>query len=331
MVTTPSGGQVLLDKGFYNITGLAWSGRGKIKRVDVSVDGGRNWRTARLEGAGADQGLTRFNIDWVWDGKPAYLQSRAIDETGYVQPTYRPAARGARHALDLSQQRDPVLAGAGKRRGEQCPAVRNATAIAAGRCWRSRVWCRASAPWPSAPLSPASAAPPRRQEIDGLGHRRAPRLQGLAQGRGHRWRRARTCGRPNARPATASSASPTRCSRRSSAAPPRTTSRPAASRACETTRRYPGRTTLMKVATLSTLWDYINRAMPWNAPKTLSTDEVYARDGLPAEPGRRACRTTSRCRDKNIAEVQSAAQPQRHDHRRTAVAGQDHGNGASPT
>jgi sulfane dehydrogenase subunit SoxC len=47
VITTPSGGQVLLDKGFYNISGLAWSGRGKIKRVDVSVDGGRNWRTAR--------------------------------------------------------------------------------------------------------------------------------------------------------------------------------------------------------------------------------------------------------------------------------------------
>ena len=44
MVTTPSGGQVLLDQGFYNITGLAWSGRGKVKHVDVSVDGGRNWR-----------------------------------------------------------------------------------------------------------------------------------------------------------------------------------------------------------------------------------------------------------------------------------------------
>src|SRR5512136_2468149 len=50
VVTTPSGGQVLLDKGFYNISGLAWSGRGKIKRVDVSVDGGRSWRTARLQG-----------------------------------------------------------------------------------------------------------------------------------------------------------------------------------------------------------------------------------------------------------------------------------------
>jgi sulfane dehydrogenase subunit SoxC len=86
VITTPSGGQVLLDKGFYNITGLAWSGRGKIRRVDVSVDGGRNWRSARLEGPVLNKCLTRFNLDWVWDGKPAILQSRAIDETGYVQP-----------------------------------------------------------------------------------------------------------------------------------------------------------------------------------------------------------------------------------------------------
>ena len=89
VITTPSGGQVLLDKGFYNISGLAWSGRGKVKRVDVSVDGGRNWRTARLETPVLDRCLTRFNIDWVWDGKPTLVQSRATDETGYVQPTYR--------------------------------------------------------------------------------------------------------------------------------------------------------------------------------------------------------------------------------------------------
>lgn len=88
VVTTPSGGQVLLDKGFYNISGLAWSGRGKVRRVDVSVDGGRNWRVARLEGPVMDRCLTRFNLDWVWDGQPALIQSRATDDTGHVQPTY---------------------------------------------------------------------------------------------------------------------------------------------------------------------------------------------------------------------------------------------------
>jgi sulfane dehydrogenase subunit SoxC len=98
VVTTPSGGQVLLDKGFYNVSGLAWSGRGKVRRVDVSVDGGRNWRQARMEGPVLSKCLTRFNLDWVWDGKPALIQSRATDETGHVQATYRAlrAVRGSR-------------------------------------------------------------------------------------------------------------------------------------------------------------------------------------------------------------------------------------------
>jgi sulfane dehydrogenase subunit SoxC len=68
---------------------MAWSGRGKIKRVDVSVDGGRNWREARLESPVLTKAITRFNIDWVWDGKPAILQSRATDETGHIQSSYR--------------------------------------------------------------------------------------------------------------------------------------------------------------------------------------------------------------------------------------------------
>jgi len=98
VITTPSGGQTLLDKGFYNISGLAWSGRGKVKRVDVSSDGGRSWRTARLETPVLSKALTRFNIDWVWDGAPVVLQSRAMDETGYVQPKINQlrAVRGSR-------------------------------------------------------------------------------------------------------------------------------------------------------------------------------------------------------------------------------------------
>jgi sulfane dehydrogenase subunit SoxC len=98
VVTTPSGGQVLLERGYYAISGLAWSGRGKVRKVDVSVDGGRSWRPARLETPVLSKCLTRFNLDWTWDGKPALVQSRATDETGYVQPTYRQlrAVRGSR-------------------------------------------------------------------------------------------------------------------------------------------------------------------------------------------------------------------------------------------
>ncbi|HSW83105.1 MAG TPA: sulfite dehydrogenase, partial [Usitatibacter sp.] len=98
VITTPSGGQTLLDRGFQNVTGLAWSGRGRVKRVDVSFDGGRNWRTARLESPVLPKCLTRFNIDWIWDGNPAILQSRAMDDTGYVQPRINQlrAVRGTR-------------------------------------------------------------------------------------------------------------------------------------------------------------------------------------------------------------------------------------------
>jgi len=98
VITSPSGGQLLLDRGFHEIRGLAWSGRGKVRRVDVSTDGGRNWRTAKLQPPILPKALTRFRIDWTWTGAPALLQSRVIDETGYVQPSIRElrAVRGTR-------------------------------------------------------------------------------------------------------------------------------------------------------------------------------------------------------------------------------------------
>ena len=98
VITSPSGGQVILDGGYHQINGLAWSGRGKVKRVDVSTDGGRNWRTATLQQPVHTKALTRFRIDWNWNGGPALLASRAIDDTGYVQPMIRQlrAVRGTR-------------------------------------------------------------------------------------------------------------------------------------------------------------------------------------------------------------------------------------------
>jgi sulfane dehydrogenase subunit SoxC len=69
------------------LTGLAWSGRGKIARVDISVDGGKNWTPARISGDAKPMALTRFHYDMNWDGQEMVIMSRAIDETGYVQPT----------------------------------------------------------------------------------------------------------------------------------------------------------------------------------------------------------------------------------------------------
>ncbi|QQO17024.1 sulfite dehydrogenase [Bradyrhizobium diazoefficiens] len=87
IITRPSGGQRLSAAGFHEITGIAWSGHGKIVRVDVSVDDGKSWQEARLQEPVLTRALTRFRLPWHWDGKPTVIQSRAIDETGYVQPT----------------------------------------------------------------------------------------------------------------------------------------------------------------------------------------------------------------------------------------------------
>jgi len=88
VVTSPSPENPLKGKGKYWLEGLAWSGRGKVKAVDVSFDGGISWRKARLTGMIEPRALTRFGLEWDWDGSPALIQSRCIDETGYVQPTY---------------------------------------------------------------------------------------------------------------------------------------------------------------------------------------------------------------------------------------------------
>ena len=87
VITSPSGEMLLDGPGFYEITGLAWSGRGAVARVDVSTDGGKTWRRASLQGPVLPICHTRFRIPWQWDGKEAILQSRCVDDTGYVQPT----------------------------------------------------------------------------------------------------------------------------------------------------------------------------------------------------------------------------------------------------
>lgn len=87
VITSPSPGHVLHSQGFHEISGLAWTGSGRVKRVDVSVDGGAHWREARLEEPVLSRALTRFKLPWHWDGRPAILQSRVTDETGFVQPT----------------------------------------------------------------------------------------------------------------------------------------------------------------------------------------------------------------------------------------------------
>jgi sulfane dehydrogenase subunit SoxC len=97
VITRPSGGQHLSGgPGFYEVSGLAWSGRGRIRKVEVSTDGGMSWHDAALQEPVLSKALVRFRVPWQWDGGPAMLQSRAIDETGDMQPRHADivAARG---------------------------------------------------------------------------------------------------------------------------------------------------------------------------------------------------------------------------------------------
>jgi sulfane dehydrogenase subunit SoxC len=76
-----------MRKGYVQITGLAWSGAGKVAKVDVSVDGGKTWKEAKIDGPVHSKAHTRFNFDWEWTGQEAMIMSRTTDETGDVQPS----------------------------------------------------------------------------------------------------------------------------------------------------------------------------------------------------------------------------------------------------
>ncbi len=87
VITFPSGGQQLPGPGIYQLTGLAWSGGGAVRKVEVSTDGGQTWKEAQIRGAVHPKAHTRFGMDWKWEGQECVLQSRCTDELGQVQPT----------------------------------------------------------------------------------------------------------------------------------------------------------------------------------------------------------------------------------------------------
>ena len=87
VITAPSGTMQLPELGIYSITGMAWSGHGAVRRVEVSADGGASWAEAELQSEPGPLRPTRFRIPWRWNGGPAVLQSRAIDDRGHVQPS----------------------------------------------------------------------------------------------------------------------------------------------------------------------------------------------------------------------------------------------------
>jgi sulfane dehydrogenase subunit SoxC len=87
VITFPSGAQQLHGTGFYEISGLAWSGGGAVHRVEISVDGGRTWKDAQLQAPVLKKAHTRYRLPWNWDGQEAVLMSRTTDDTGDIQPS----------------------------------------------------------------------------------------------------------------------------------------------------------------------------------------------------------------------------------------------------
>jgi len=87
VITRPSGGHKLAGAGFQEVSGLAWSGKGRIRQVEVSTDDGKTWGEAELDEPVLSKALTAFRFPWKWDGAETVIQSRCTDETGYLQPT----------------------------------------------------------------------------------------------------------------------------------------------------------------------------------------------------------------------------------------------------
>jgi sulfane dehydrogenase subunit SoxC len=106
VITRPSGGQKLTGHGSYEITGLAWTGGGAVRKVDVSIDGGRTYKEAQLQQPVHRYAHTRFRFPWKWSGEEAVLQSRCTDERGEVQPTIAEAAKNLGVSPDYFYQAD---------------------------------------------------------------------------------------------------------------------------------------------------------------------------------------------------------------------------------
>lgn len=116
VITFPSYPYVLPEEGWWEIRGLAWSGRGRITRVDVSTDGGRNWTPAELQGPIFSKSTVRFRHLFEWNGRDTLILSRATDETGYVQPTVQQLweARGPQTSYHQNHQRAWKIARTGE-------------------------------------------------------------------------------------------------------------------------------------------------------------------------------------------------------------------------
>ena len=255
VITSPSGRQKMQGPGLYQISGLAWSGFGRIRRVEVSADGGQSWARSRARRAGAVEALTRFRMPWRWDGSPSVLQSRAIDETGAVQPTRAAliAARGA--AIPLSLQRDPELERRGGGRNQQRLCLAS-TRVAAAAALSPGSRCAA------AQEGPDLGVPATPEQVAGWDISIGPDGAGLPPGSG-----TAAAGKVDLRGEV-----PRLPRRRRRGAAQRSARR----RAGHDARRRAVRTVGSYWPYATTVFDYVRRAMPIVQPQSLTADETYA-------------------------------------------------------
>jgi sulfane dehydrogenase subunit SoxC len=105
VITYPSGGHKLAGHGTYQISGLAWSGGGAVRKVEVSTNGGQSWKEAEIRGPIHKMAHARFGLDWKWDGQECVLKSRCTDDVGQVQPTREELAKYLGHPPDYFNKR----------------------------------------------------------------------------------------------------------------------------------------------------------------------------------------------------------------------------------
>ena len=199
VITFPSGGQQLPSAGPYEISGLAWSGRGAIRRVEVSIDGGKSWQDAVLQEPILPMAFTRFRLPWRWDGVETTMLSRCTDETGYVQPTREDLIARTRPQFALPLQLHHGLARAGRREGDQCRSVAVVLANLPGRVVAFAA-VLAFGPRPGAGAGVEASHRPRThtRRDQSLGHLDSARRHGTPRGSGQR--RGRRQGLPGALP-----------------------------------------------------------------------------------------------------------------------------------
>jgi sulfane dehydrogenase subunit SoxC len=113
VITRPSGGQKLATRGFYEITGLAWSGGGAVRKVEISTNGGQTWKDAELQGPVHPKAHTRFHLAWSWNGEESVLLSRCSDDRGHVQPTLAQLGKIWGVGTDYFQSMSPATADMG--------------------------------------------------------------------------------------------------------------------------------------------------------------------------------------------------------------------------